>query len=150
MVSLNQFAITAMAGDMVYAPNRPQLSVRVGSGQSTPLVPGQVVKLSDVASDIPVVVAAAVTDVPYGVVLRNERGTSFPANSVCSIARDSDVVFMTAASAIVGGAQLQFTVGATVDDTATGGNKYIGKALTQAASGALVPVEIRCLAAMQA
>ena len=149
MVSLNQFAPTAMAGDMVYAPNRPSLAVKVASTESTALKPGIVVKLADETSDIPVVTAAAVTDIPYGIVLRNERQTQFPANTVCIVARDSDVIWMSTAGVVAGGAKLQFTVAGLVDDTTDAANKYIGKALSAAASGALVPVEVCCTASMQ-
>ena len=151
MTTLNQFAPAAMAGDMVYAPNRPQLSVRVASDQSTALVAGQAIKLVDVAGDIPTIAAAAITERPYGVVLRSARKTSFAANTICSIARDGDVVFMTTAGAVAGGANVQFTADAKVDDTTTATSAFLGKALVkQATSGGLVPVEICCLAGLQA
>ena len=148
-LDLNQFTIEPQAGDMVYAPNRPQLSVKVKEGEATALVPGRAVKIASTDRDMLKVTAAAVTDMPYGVVLRNERQAAFGANEVCAIARDGDIVWLPAEDAITVGAKLQFTTDATVAATATATNFYLGVALTPAtAKGDLVQVEISCLRAM--
>lgn len=148
-LDLNQFTIEPQAGDMVYAPNRPQLSVKVATNEAAALIPGRAVKLASTDRDMLRVTAAAVTDMPYGVVLRNERQASFGANEVCAIARDGDIVWLPAKAAIAVGAKLQFTVDGEVAATTTATNFYIGVALTPAtAAGDLVQVEISCLRAM--
>lgn len=148
-LDLNQFTIEPQAGDMVYAPNRPQLSVKVAADEATALIPGRAVKIASTDRDMLKVTAAAVTEMPYGVVLRNERQTQFGANEVCTIARDGDIVWLPAKAAITVGAKLQFTVDGEVAATATATNFYLGVALTPAtAAGDLVQVEISCLRAI--
>lgn len=148
-LDLNQFTIEPQVGDMVYAPNRPQLSVRVAADEAAALIPGRAVKLASTDRDMLRVTAAAVTEMPYGVVLRNERQAQFGANEVCAIARDGDIVWLPAAGAITVGAKLQFTVNGTVAATNTATNFYLGVALTPAtAVGDLVQVEISCLRAI--
>lgn len=148
-LDLNQFTIEPQVGDMVYAPNRPQLSVKVAADEAAALIPGRAVKIASTDRDMLKVKAAAVTEMPYGVVLRNERQAQFGANEVCAIARDGDIVWLPAKAAITVGAKLQFTAAGEVAATSTASNFYLGVALTPAANaGDLVQVEISCLRAI--
>lgn len=140
-MNLNEFKISPKAGDYYNAPSRATLQVaNAGSGS---LVPGIVVKISTMVGEKIGVEAAAVSDVPYGVVVRSLNKTSYAQYDQLGIARAGDIIWMqSTAAAISAGASVEFdTTGKVL--TSAGTNKIIGKALTSVpAAGGLIAIEI--------
>ena len=146
------FSLTAAGtkpaeGMYAYMPNKPHIhNAEFYSSTSTDTVTaGSFVKLygSSTSTTRPVVAAAAVTDVPYGMVVYDVRKPAYKVGERFAIAKTGDVVWCVAESAVDVGDKLQFTTDWTVDDTTTSTYAYIGKALTKAtAKGDLVQVEL--------
>lgn len=146
-ISLNAFDIKPITGLYVYMANLPQLhNVIVSTNQETPLMAGAVVTIDGSISNpnAPVAKQAAVTDEILGVVVYNPILNSFVANDRIAVARENDVIWMPAATAITAGTELYFNANNQVTSTATAGNTIIGKALTPAsAENDLVQVELK-------
>lgn len=140
-MNLNEFKISPKAGDYYNAPSIPTLQVaNAGSGS---LTPGIVVKVSSMVGEMIGVEAAAVTDVPYGVVVRSINRTSYAQYEKLGIARAGDIIWMeSTAAAISAGASVEFdTTGKVL--TSAGTNKIIGMALTSVPSaGGLIAIQI--------
>lgn len=146
-ISLNQFAPNSIvAGLYVYMANLPQLhNVIVSQNQETPLTAGSVVTIDTTSTNIDaaVVKQAAVTDNIFGVVTFNPIQSQFAKGDRVAVARENDVVWLPAATAITAGAVLYFTAENQVTSSETAGNSIIGKALTPAsAQGDYIQVQL--------
>lgn len=144
-ISLNQFAPNnPVPGLYVYMANLPQLHNVILAASQT-VSAGAIVTLDATATNVnaPVVKQAAVTDAVFGVVTYNPTKNTFTAGDRIAIARENDIVWLTAAGAVAEGAGLYFTSANKVTSTATAGNSIVGKALTPAsADGDLIQVEL--------
>lgn len=147
------FSLTASGtkpaeGMYAYMPNRPHPhNCEFYSGTSTDTVTaGSFVKLygSSTSTTRPVVAAAAVTDVPYGMVVYDAVQNVHGVGDLVALAQSGDSVFMVAAGAIAVGAKLQFNASTRkVDDSTTATYAYIGVAETAAsAAGDLIQVKL--------
>ena len=107
-LDINQFSQTPVAGepDLQFAGS--VVSARVSASQGTALVAGQAVKIEDSAGGVPNVLGiASNTDVSWGIVLRNLKDQSFPAQQPLEIGRTGTVVYLTASGAIARGAAVE-------------------------------------------
>lgn len=145
-IDLNQFAPNEkIAGLYAYQANLPQLhNVIVSANQATALTYGAVVTLDSAVSnvDAPVVKQAAVTDNIFGVIVYDPRKAQFVSGERVALARKGDIIWMQADGAIAQGATLGFTSANKVTSTLTSGYAIIGKAITSAADGDFVQVEL--------
>ena len=145
-IDLNQFAPNEpVAGLYVYQANLPQLhNPIISANQSTALTYGAVVTLDSSVSnaDAPVVKQAAVTDAIFGVISFTPIKAQWVKGERVALARANDIVWMPTDGAVAQGAVLYFTSANKVTSTATVGNSIIGKAITSAADGAYVQVEL--------
>lgn len=135
--------MTPAKGMYAYIPNQPQVHNAILTGDD--VVAGDFVKLDAASTNsiAPVVKKAAVTEVPYGMVVYDMVKPVNKAGDKLALATTGDSVFLVAAGAITVGAKLQFTAAGKVDDTTTSTNAYIGIAETKAAAdGDLVQVKL--------
>lgn len=145
-LSLNQFAPNQpIDGLYVYMANEGQLhNVIVSGKQETALKAGNVVKLDATSTNVhaPVVVGAGVTDKPFGIVSFTPIQSLHTAGMRVGLARENDVIWKTANSAIAVGAEVGFDADYKVE-TAAKSSGVIGIALTPAsAAGDLIQVEL--------
>lgn len=147
------FSLTAAGtkpaeGMYAYMPNKPHIhNAEFYSGTATDTVTaGSFVKLytSSTSTTRPVVAAAAVTDVPYGMVVYDALKNVHGVGDLVALATTGDSVFLVAAGAISVGAKLQFDASTRkVDDSTTATYAYIGIAETAAsAAGDLIQVKL--------
>ncbi len=140
----NQFAQEVVKGlvDLRYSVNT--IPCRVSSSESVALVPGQLVKLVDVAGGSPVVTAVtADTDTVFGVVNYNIRDVSFAASSAVEISSSLNIVYLEASAAIARGAGVMPVITGQKVATATASKTTVGIALDKAAAdGDLIRVLI--------
>lgn len=147
------FSLTASGtkpaeGMYAYMPNKPHIhNAEFYSGTSSDTVTaGSFVKLytSSTSTTRPVVAAAAVTDVPYGMVVYDALKNVHGVGDLVALATTGDSVFLVAAGAISVGAKLQFDASTRkVDDSTTATYAYIGVAETAAsAAGDLIQVKL--------
>ena len=143
-LSLNQFAPNQpIDGLYVYMANEGQLH-NVIVGADTTLYAGNVVTLDTNSTNVnaPVVLAAETTDAPFGIVSYTPIQASHGAGARVGLAREHDVIWKTANSAIAVGDYVTFDSNYKVE-TASAGEIYIGVALTPAsAEGDLIQVEL--------
>lgn len=146
--SLTAAGTTPAEGMYALMPNQPHPhNCKFYSGTSTDTVTaGSFVKLyaSSTSTTNPVVAAAAVTDVPYGMVVYDAVKNVHGVGDYVALAQSGDSVFMVAAGAIAVGSKLQFNASTRkVDDTTTSTYAYIGVAETAAsAAGDLIQVKL--------
>lgn len=147
------FSLTAAGtkpaeGMYAYMPNKPHIhnAEFYSSTASDTVTAGSFVKLygSSTSTTRPVVAAAAVTDVPYGMVVYDALKNVHGVGDLVALATTGDSVFMVAAGAIAVGAKLQFDASTRkVDDSTTATYAYIGIAETAAsAAGDLIQVKL--------
>lgn len=132
----NQFTQTPEEGylDLQTGLNNV-LAVVHRTGETTPLIPAQAVKIVDSFTPVPAVEALdAVTEVPFGFVVRNMKDAEYPADARLEIARNGSVMHMVASAAIARGAKLQYATATNKVATAVGVNPTIGIALDKAAA----------------
>lgn len=149
-ISLNQFAPnTPIDGLYVYMANEGQLhNVIVAASQSTALKAGDVVVLDATSTNVnsPVVLGADTDDKPFGIVSYTPITAGHAAGSRVGIAREHDVIWKKADSAIAVGDVVGFKSDYTVQkaNPATGVTAgTIGIALTPAAAkGDFIQVEL--------
>lgn len=113
------------------------------AGEANALVAGQTVVQEDVFSKIPTVSAATISEVPFGVVVRNIKDHEYAADEVLEVARFGVTMYMEASAAIAAGADVQYdpTTGKVATKTSTNG--IVGQALDKAgADGDLIRVTI--------
>lgn len=146
--SLTAAGMQPAEGMYALMPNKPHAhNNKFYSATATDTIKaGAFVKLygSSTSTTNPVVVAAAATDVPYGMVVYDMLKDSNKVGDFVALAESGESVFMVAGGAIAVGAKLQFTAATRkVDDTTTSGNAYIGVAETAAsADGDLIQVKL--------
>lgn len=132
-VNQNQFAQSVVKGmvDLKHSPNT--FSCRVASNETVALVPGQFVKLADVAGGAPVVTAiTADTDTVFGVVSYNLRESSFAANASVEISSSLNVVYVEASAAIARGLPVMPVILGQKVAVATPTKSIVGLALDKA------------------
>lgn len=140
----NQFSQTEVVGtlDLQNSAQNVQTAV-VGSGQATPLVAGQPVKLVDSATPIPAVIAATISEVAYGAVVRSLKNPDFPAGQPLELARVGTVIYLEASAAIARGANVQYDPATHKVATKTSTNAILGQAYDKAlADGDIIRVTI--------
>ena len=146
--SLTASGTTPAEGMYAYMPNKPHPhNAKFYSGTSTDTIhAGAFVKLygSSTSTTNPVVVAAAATDIPYGMVVYDMVTDTNKVGDFVALAQSGESVFLVAAGAISVGAKLQFNATTRkVDDSTTASNAYIGVAETAAsAAGDLIQVKL--------
>lgn len=143
--ALNQFAQTPEVGDLDLQHPGNVFSCAVASTQATALVPGQAVKLADVAGGAPKVIGlAANTDKSFGFVVRNLKDAQFAAGATLEVCAGGAVMWMTAGAAISRGANLEVVYTTNKVITNAGTNPVIGQALDKAsADGDIIRVLVR-------
>lgn len=150
-LSLNQFEPnTPVDGMYVYQANLPQLhNVIVSSSQSNALKAGDIVVLDTASTNTnaPVCLGADIDEVPFGVVTYTPMTNAFVAGERVGIARENDIIWKTADSAIAVGDVVGFKSDYTVETASPGsGNTagILGIALTPAsAKGDLIQVQLK-------
>ena len=134
-INPNQFAMETVQGQSDLGFHGSVITAEVSASQATALVAGQAVKLEDSAGGLPKVLSlAASSEAAFGVVLRNLKDSTFPANARVEIALEGSVVYMTAAAAIARGAKVEFVQASNKVTTAAGTNPVLGFALDKAAA----------------
>jgi predicted RecA/RadA family phage recombinase len=133
--SPNQFRQTTDVGylDLQTGLNNVLTCVHLAD-EATPLVPGNTVKLADNFTAIPSVEASAITEVAFGVAVRNLKDADFPAEARLEIAREGTVMFMMASAAIARGAEVQYNPTTNKVATQASTNATLGVALDKAAA----------------
>ena len=149
-ISLNQFAPNQpLDGLYVYMANEGQLhNVIISASQSDALKSGDVVVLdtSSTNTQAPVILAADTDEVPFGIVTYTPVQAQHVAGNRVGLAREHDVIWKKADSAIAVGDVVGFTSDYTIETAnpasgVTAGT--IGIALTPAlAKGDFVQVEL--------
>lgn len=146
-LNLNRLNITPSKGLYVYMPNAPEPhNCIVSDNQATALVAGDIVTLDSAATNphCPVIKKAAVDDKVFGVIPHDAIKNSYVAKDKCMVAIEGSYIYLPAAKAIAMGADLYFTSGGKVTDTATAGNSIVGIAnAAAAAEDDLVQVKLR-------
>lgn len=145
-LSLNQFAPNQpIDGMYVYMANEGQLhNVIVSGEQETALKAGDVVKLDATSTNVhaPVVLGAKPTDKPFGIVTFTPIQSLHTAGMRVGLARENDVIWKTANSAIAVGDEVGFDADYKVK-TVAASSGVIGIALTPASdAGDLIQVEL--------
>lgn len=131
----NQFAQSVEKGKLDLRFNPNTIPCQVKSGESTPLVPGQAVKLVDSAGGVPKVTAiTADTDEIFGIIPYHVQQSSFAAGEPVEVAAQGNVVYMEASAAIARGAKVMAVVTGSKIATATAGKTMIGFAFDKAAT----------------
>lgn len=139
----NQFIQSVEKGVMDSRFNTGVMSCIVKSDESVALVPGQAVKLADVAGGAPIVtLVTADTDDVFGFVSYNFKKNSFAASESLEIAvLDGNIIYLEASAAIARGASVMYVVTGQKIALATSGKTVLGKALDKASTnGDLVRV----------
>lgn len=146
-LNLNRLNITPSKGLYVYMPNAPEPhNCIVSENQATPLTAGDIVTLDSAATNTncPVIKKAGVTDKVFGVIPFDAMKNSYAAKEKCMAAIEGSYIYLQANDAIAMGADLYFTSGGKVTDTATPGNSIVGIANTAAAAADdLVQVKLK-------
>jgi len=145
-LSLNMFEPNVPVDGMyVYQANLPQLhNVIVSASQTDALKSGDAVVLDTASTNThaPVCLGASAGVVPFGIVTYTPVTNAFNAGERIGIARENDIIWKTADSAIAVGDKVAITNDMTVKTASTGG--VIGTALTPAsAKGDLIQVELK-------
>ena len=141
---INQFEMGKEKGQLDLRFNGNTFSCRADSV----LVPGQAVKLVDVAGGIPNVTAiTADTDEVFGFATKSTRRDAIAIGDVIEISCTSNVMYMEAGAAVAVGALVMPVVAGSKVITAAGGTKsVIGVALDKAAADTdLIRVYIKTL-----
>lgn len=129
---INQFELGKEKGQLDLRQSNNTISCRADSV----LVPGQAVKLVDVAGGIPNVTAiTADTDVVFGFATKSTRRDAIAIGDVIEISCTSNVMYMEAGAAIAVGAKVMPVVSGSKVITAAGATKsVVGVALDKAAA----------------
>lgn len=144
--NINQFGQTPEVGDLDLKEISSVLTGMVNPGASATIVPGQAVKLANVAKGgVPKVIPlAANTDVTFGFAIRNLKDINFVDGDALEVAIAGSIMFMTAGAAIVPQAKVEVVYTTNKVITAAGTNPLIGFALDKAtADGDIIRVMVR-------
>lgn len=142
----NQFKQDVVAGQQDLSFVGSVVSCQVKTGESTALVAGQSVKIVDSAGGVPKVTArAANTDGTFGVIIRNLKDQTFPAESAVEVGLKGTVVYLTAGAAIARGAAVEINYDDDKVIANAGVNPVVGFAYDKAAAdGDLIRVYLEC------
>lgn len=134
-LNMNQFAMQPVAGDTDLVKSGFAFSAQVASSVTTPLVPGQAVKVEDSAGGVPKVLAlAANTDTAHGVVMRNNKDISYAALTSLEIASWGSTIWMTAGGAIARFGKVEVVAATSKVIASAGTNPVFGIAFDKAAA----------------
>lgn len=138
----NQFQQSQVLGALDLRFNTNTIPCVVGSGQATPIAPGQAVKIVDSAGGVPKVVAVtADSDEVYGFVAYTVKDKSFSAGDALEVAAAQNCIFLEAQGAIARGAQVCVHAATAGHVKAlTNGAKIVGYAFDKASDGQLLRV----------
>lgn len=118
----NQFAQTALLGQVTMAPNPSIIPVKIYIGSvATKLQAGQAVKLVDQAG--PEIQVDEVDDdstLPFGVIIYNPRKNTYAAGDTLEIALAGSVVYLETSAAIARGAKVMIDPTGPTVSTLTG------------------------------
>lgn len=146
----NQERILPILGmlDFNQPPTATIVDAVVSANQATALQPGQIVKL-DTSITIPgvwQVVAAADTDIPWGMVIYNTRKNSVSTPGQIKVALPgvggNPIIWHVAGASITLGANLQYDTTGAIDMIPVASGKQIAQALDPAASGQLFRIAL--------
>ena len=141
--NINQFGQTPDVGDLDLQFPGQVLTCAVSGASADTFVPGQAVRLADVAGPgVPKVIALSANTQPaFGFVVRNLKDANYTANEALEVAIGKSVMFMTAGAAIVPGAKVEVVYTTNKVITAAGTNPMVGFALDKAtADGQIIRV----------
>lgn len=143
--NINQFGQTPEVGDLDYGIPGHVISCAVGPSVTPALLPGQAVKLIDAGGKIiQVTPITANTDKTFGVLVRNLKDATYPANAPVEVAMAGSVMFLTAGAAIARGSYLEVVAASGKVITNAGTNPVFGFALDKAtADGDIIRVYLR-------
>lgn len=134
-INSNQFALEPVAGEVDMTVTGQVVSAQVYESEASALVAGQLVKLVDSASGLPIVTArTADTDPIFGTVIRNAKDQSFAAGKRLEVALAGSLVWLTASAAIARGAMVEMVESTDKVRTATGAYPVVGMAFDKAAA----------------
>lgn len=142
---INQFKQTPVKGtiDLNFGPG--PVSCQVDSGEATPLVPGQAVKLVDSVGGVPKITAVtAQSDIVFGFVAFTFKDASYPANAAVDILGfQGGIMWMEASEAIARGGKCSVVVSGQKVEAAEVGEYIFGYAFDKAsANGDLIRVVV--------
>lgn len=146
-LSMNQFEIQPVAGDLSLPRTGMVISAEVSSSESGAILPGEAVKIDTSApyGGVPKVLKlTANTQAPFAVAIRNLKNATFEANDPLEIAMRNSIIWMTAGAAINPGSWVEnvYTTGKVITNTGT--NPTLGTALDKATGdGSLIRVLIQ-------
>lgn len=143
-VNPNQFVQSIVKGMMDLKSGSAPFVCLIASSVTTPLVPGQAVKLADVAGKhIIVEPISADTDEIFGFIAYNTKQASFGANEAVEIAGGGCVIYLEASAAAARGASIMAVVADSKIAVATAGKVIGGIVIDKpAADGDLVRVKV--------
>lgn len=144
VLNMNQFAPSRVIGELDFnQPGSPQVMTAViSASQATALIPGAWVKLDTASqSALPSVVAAAVGDVYWGMVIFDHKKTSVIAGDVVQIARPGTYVWLQAGATIAAQALVEDTGTGTMQTKAS--QALRGEAVDPATSAQMFRVQLR-------
>jgi hypothetical protein len=132
--NINSFVQTVEVGDLDLQEISSVLTCMVNPGSSSTIIPGQAVKLANVAKGgVPKVIPlAANTDPTFGFAVRNLKDANFTDGKAVEIAWGGSVMYMTAGAAINPGAKVEVVYTTNKVITAAGTNPMVGFALDKA------------------
>jgi hypothetical protein len=127
-LNVNQFAQSQVQGRQDLRQPGQAMSVQVDPASAGGLVPGQAVKLSDIAGNVPQVIeAAADSDAIFGFILFSPIKNVYGALDMMEILVGHDgVMYMTSSAAIARGASVMVVIAGQLVATATTGKRVIG------------------------
>ena len=136
-LNINQFSLIPVQGqvDLKVGPANV-ISVEIDSSSAGGLVPGQAVKIVNVAGGVPSVVeCAANSDDVFGFLIYDIKNQTFGVGDKASIAfARRTCVYMTASAAIAANAKVAIVIASKKIVTATTGMMVVGRALDKAAA----------------
>jgi len=142
-LSMNQFNLIPIKGQLDQNINPNVFSCRVGQSQATSLVPGQAVTYANTTSKIPEVLAATATDPIFGFVPYSIKKNTFAAGEAIDVVIDGGVMYMEADAAIAQGAEVEIIASGQTVTTALGTNTKVGIAFDKAAADDIFRVLIK-------
>ncbi len=139
----NQFNITNEKGALTLVPNINVIDALIDKDESATLIPGDAVKIKDIAGKLKIEKATGSTDAIFGFLPFDVRTSEFVANDAVKVALRDCVMVMEASAAIAVGASLEIDTTTMKVATATGVNTVIGTAFKKAVvDGDLIDVFI--------
>jgi len=140
----NQFKPTQLLGQQDLTVNNNIITCRIyASSVATVLTAGQAMKLVDQAGGVPVVDVAAITDLPFGVIVHNTRKDTYVAGDYVDVAAEGSYIYLETSAAIARDASVQNAVAGPLIATQTSTNSTLGIAVDKAtAANQLIRIKI--------